>query len=127
MDMSSPLARARGHGASKEGGTHHWWAQRMTSVAMVPLALWFVVAVVGLVGADHAAFKAWISQLGNMLLMSLFILTMFSHIGQGMQVVVEDYVGSEGAKMATLMAIKAFIYIGGASCLLSIFIVVFGN
>ena len=88
MDMSSPLARARGHGASKEGGTHHWWAQRLTSVAMVPLLLWFVVSAVGLVGADLTAFDSWISELGNLLLMSLFILTMFSHIGQGMQVVV---------------------------------------
>jgi len=127
MDMSSPLARARGHGASTTGGTRHWWSQRMTSVAMVPLSLWFVYSMVGLAGVDHAAFAGWISQLGNMLLMSLFVITMFVHIGQGLQVVVEDYVHSEGAKIATLMAIKACVYLGGASCLLSIFIVVFGN
>ncbi len=127
MDMSSPLARARGHGASKEGGALHWWAQRLTSGAMVPLALWFVVSVVGLIGADQVAFKEWIGQLGNLLLMSLFIVTMFSHLGQGMQVVVEDYVHSEGVKVAGLLAIRGFVYLGGASCLLSIFIVAFGN
>lgn len=127
MDMSSPLARARGHGASTNGGTLHWWSQRLTSVAMVPLSLWFVVSVIGLIGVDHAAFTSWISELGNMLLMSLFVIALFVHIGQGLQVVVEDYVHSEGAKMATLMVVKACVYLGGASCLLSIFIVVFGN
>ena len=127
MDMSSPLARARGHGASKEGGTHHWWSQRLTSVAMVPLSLWFVVSAIGLIGADHAAFTVWISEHGNLLAMSLFIIAMFMHIAQGLQVVIEDYVHSEGAKIATLLIVKACIYLGGASCLLSIFIVAFGN
>ncbi|HER27642.1 MAG TPA: succinate dehydrogenase, hydrophobic membrane anchor protein [Rhodospirillales bacterium] len=127
MDMSSPLARARGHGTSSEGGTLHWWGQRLTSIAMAPLALWFIYSAIGLVGADHGAFTSWISELGNLLLMSLFILTMFNHIGQGMQVVVEDYIHGEAAKIATLLALKGFIYIGGASALLSIFIVVFGN
>lgn len=127
MDMSSPLARARGHGASKEGGTHHWWSQRLSSLAMVPLSLWFVYSALGLIGADQEAFTVWISAYGNLLAMSLFILALFVHIGQGLQVVVEDYVHGEGAKIATLILVKAFIYLGGASCLLSIFIVAFGS
>lgn len=127
MDMSTPLARARGHGASKEGGTHHWWSQRLTSIAMIPLSLWFVVSAIGLIGADHTAFAEWIGQYGNLLAMSLFIVAMFAHISQGLQVVIEDYVHSEGSKIATLVIVKGCIYLGGASCLLSIFIVAFGN
>ena len=127
MDMSSPLARARGHGASKEGGTHHWWSQRLSAMALVPLSLWFVFSVVALAGVDQAAFAGWVSELGNMVLMSLFVIALFSHIGQGMQVVIEDYVHAEPAKLAMLLMVKAFIYVGGASCLVSIVIVAFGN
>ncbi len=127
MDMRSPLAQARGLGPAKSGGTSHWWAQRLTSMAMAPLMLWFVIAVSGLVGADHAAFVTWLSEPGNTLLMALTVVTLFYHAAQGLQVVVEDYIPGEGAKLTALIAIKAFAYIGGIASLLSIFRAAFGS
>lgn len=127
MDMRTPLARARGLGPAKHGGTGHWWAQRLSSLALAPLMLWFVVAVLGLVGADHAAFAAWLAVPGNMLMMALCIVALFIHINQGMQVVVEDYVHGEGGKLAALLAVKGFSAFGGAACLLALFRVAYGS
>jgi hypothetical protein len=62
--LRSPLGRARGLGSAKDG-THHWWAQRVTAIALVPLVLWFVVSAIGLAGASHAAALAWIGQINR--------------------------------------------------------------
>ncbi len=127
MDMRTPLAQARGLGPAKSGGTSHWWAQRLTSLALVPLMLWFVFAVIGQIGADHAALVAWVSQPGTVLLLVLTIISTFYHIEQGMQVVVEDYVHGEGAKVSILILVKAFSYIGGIACLLAVLSIAFGS
>lgn len=127
MDMRTPLAQARGLGPAKSGGTSHWWAQRLTSLALIPLMLWFVFAAIGLIGADHAAFVAWVSEPGTVLLLVLTIVSLFYHIEQGMQVVVEDYLHGEAARVATLILVKAFSYIGGIACLLAVFRVAFGS
>lgn len=127
MEMRSPLAHARGLGPAKNGGTAHWWSQRLTSMALLPLMLWFVVSALGLVGADHAAYVAWLSDPGNTLLMVLMVVTFFYHSEQGLHVVVEDYVHGEVGKLTALMAIKAFSYIGGIASLLAIFRVSFGS
>jgi len=105
MALRTPLGRARGLGSAK-GGTHHWWMQRLTSVALLPLAIWFIVATVGLLGADHAAVSAWLASPLTAVLMILFVATMFHHAQLGLQVIVEDYVHSEGAKFASLVTIK---------------------
>jgi succinate dehydrogenase / fumarate reductase membrane anchor subunit len=127
MEMRSPLAHARGLGPAKSGGTAHWWAQRLTSMALLPLMLWFVVSVIGLVGADHGAYVGWLSDPGNTLLMVLMVVTFFYHSEQGLHVVIEDYVQSEVGKISALMAVKAFSYIGGIASLLAIFRVSFGS
>ena len=59
--MRTPLARVRGLGTAKEG-VHHWWMQRLTAVALVPLVLWFVISIAGLAGMDHQQAVAWISS-----------------------------------------------------------------
>lgn len=115
------------HGAQKEGGVHHWWAQRLSSLALIPLFLWFVASAVAMIDVDHGAFAAWVGEPGNMLMLVLLIVAVFYHAGQGLQVVIEDYVHSEAALRAALIASKAFVYVGGTSCLLSVLIIAFGR
>jgi succinate dehydrogenase / fumarate reductase membrane anchor subunit len=80
-----------------------------------------------MIGIDHGAFAAWLSEPGNMLMMVLLIVAVFYHAGQGLQVVIEDYVHSEAAMRSALIASRAFVYVGGTSCLLSVFTIAFGR
>jgi succinate dehydrogenase / fumarate reductase, membrane anchor subunit len=103
--MSSPLARAIGLGSAKEG-VEHWWVQRVTAVALVPLALWFVIAVIGLVGADRAAVIAWVKSPMPAVFLILLLVATFYHTALGLQVVIEDYVHGEGLRLGTLMVMR---------------------
>ena len=126
MSMRTPLARAKGHGSAKEG-VHHWWMQRVTAIAMVPLTLWFAFAVAGLVGADHATVSAWFQAPVNMVLAVVYLATLFYHASLGVQVIIEDYVHSEGAKFAAALAAKFVIYLAGATAILSALRISFGG
>lgn len=115
MSLKSPLGQVRGLGSAKSG-THHWWAQRVTAVALVPLTLWFVFALATHAGADHAAATAWLSQPVNAILALLLIAATFHHLHLGLQVVIEDYIHAEGPKIAILLAVKlASIALGVAA------------
>ncbi len=105
-DTRTPLSRARGLGSAKEG-THHWWLQRVTAIALIPLVVWFAISLVMLSGADYAVARAWI---GSPLVMLLLILTIGIglHHGQlGLQVVWEDY--TDGAMRVVLIVLTKFI------------------
>jgi succinate dehydrogenase / fumarate reductase, membrane anchor subunit len=116
--LRSPLGRARGLGAT-HGGSAHWWAQRVTAIALVPLGLWFVFAVIGLAGAPRDAMVAWISSPVSLSLMLAFIVATFYHMALGLQVVVEDYVHMESAKMAALLLIKGLSTLLALICIVS--------
>jgi succinate dehydrogenase / fumarate reductase membrane anchor subunit len=103
--MSSPLARAIGLGSAKEG-VEHWWLQRVTAVALVPLVLWFVIAVIGLVGADRTAVIAWVKSPMPAVFLILLLVATFYHTALGLQVVIEDYVHGEGLRLGTLMVMR---------------------
>ncbi|QNT69821.1 succinate dehydrogenase, hydrophobic membrane anchor protein [Defluviicoccus vanus] len=122
MQMRSSLGRVRGLGSAKEG-VGHWWAQRVTAIALVPLAIWFVVSIISLTGATYAEYVAWIGVFGNALLMILTALVLFYHASLGMQVVIEDYVSGEGARIAVLLAVKFILYTLAASCVLAVVLV----
>jgi succinate dehydrogenase / fumarate reductase, membrane anchor subunit len=113
--MSTPLAHVRGLGAARSG-TGHFWRQRLTAVANVPLVIAFVFIVVGLLGRNHAAVVQILGSPLVAVVMLLFILSITTHMRIGMQVIIEDYVHDETAKLALLMANTFFaVAVGLAS------------
>lgn len=105
MELRGDLGKVRGLGSAKDG-VAHWWAQRVTAVALVPLVLWFVAAVASLAGADLAAVRGWIASPVSAVLLVVLIVAVFHHAQLGLQVVIEDYVHSEGLKVAGIMSVK---------------------
>lgn len=126
MTMRSDLGRVRHLGSAKEG-SHHWWGQRLTAIALVPLSIWFVFAILSLLGADYGAYKEWISSPENTLMMVLLIGALFHHLQLGLQVVVEDYVHGESGKVTLLILNKLVAYLLAATCILSVLKVAFGG
>lgn len=102
MGMRSPLSRAVGLGSAKEG-VGHWLAQRITAVALVPLALWFVIAMLQLVGADFDTMQDWVGRPLPAILLVLLLIATFYHAALGLQVVIEDYVHGELARMGLVI------------------------
>ena len=105
MSLRSPLGLARGLGSAKEG-TAHWWAQRVTAIALIPLVRWFVASLLCLIGADHATTIAWIGAPRPAILLILLFTATFYHAQLGLQVVLEDYVHNEGLKLASILLVK---------------------
>lgn len=105
MTMRSPLGRVRGLGSAKEG-TGHWFSEKLTALALVPLSVWFVAAVLGGIGADYATLKAWMSVPGNMTMMILLIVAFFWHASLALGTVIEDYVHYKPAHLGGLIAVK---------------------
>jgi succinate dehydrogenase / fumarate reductase membrane anchor subunit len=99
-----------GHVLAKKG-TGHWWAQRLSAVALIPLSLWFVFALTSLDSLEFSSVTAWISEPLNAVLLILMLTTMLYHSLLGLQAVVEDYVHTKRVKVMTLMAFK-YIHIG---------------
>ena len=115
MNLRTPLAEARGLGSAKEG-VHHWWAQRLTAIALVPLLLWFAAALVGVATADYATAVAWVSSPMVTVLLLLLIGGTFYHAQLGMQVVFEDYIHIKWLMVAAVVAMRfAMIGLGLAS------------
>ena len=122
MAFRSDLGRVRGLGSAKDG-TSHWWAQRVTAVALVPLSIWFVFSVVNLVGVDKDGFKVWLNGPGSFVLMALFLIALFYHMQLGLQVVIEDYVHNERNKVISLVLNKllaVFLVVSSITALMRI-------
>jgi succinate dehydrogenase / fumarate reductase membrane anchor subunit len=113
--METPLKRVRGLG-SAHSGTDHFWKQRATALAGIPLTIAFLVIVLSTVGKDFATVKATLAHPLVAILMLLFVLSSVIHMRIGMQVVIEDYVHEEGPKVLLLMLNTFFaIAVGFAS------------
>jgi succinate dehydrogenase / fumarate reductase membrane anchor subunit len=126
MNLRTPIARARGLGSAKEG-VGHWWAQRVTAAALVPLALWFAVSMVSVARADYMSAVEWIGRPFNTAMLVLFLATTFHHAQLGLQVVIEDYVHHEGAKIASLMAMKFVVILWGVAAIIAVLRIAFGG
>jgi succinate dehydrogenase / fumarate reductase, membrane anchor subunit len=119
MSLRTPLARVRGLGAAKEG-VQHWWAQRITALALIPLGLWLVVTILTLMVSTHAEAAAFFQRPFNAVLMALLIAATLHHGQLGLQVVIEDYVHHEAAKIALLLAMKALAVVLAALGILAV-------
>ena len=124
MTMRTPISRVRGLGSAKEG-THHWWMQRLTAIALIPLGIWFVISMISLAGADHAAASAWLANPLTAVLMLLLIIATFHHLQLGLQVVIEDYIHSEAAKMVCLIGLKLASFALGVAAVFAVLKVAF--
>jgi len=122
MSRRTALGRVRGLGSAKDG-VHHWWAERLSALALIPLTVWFVVSVIAMAGADYYAMRDW---LGNPVVAGVLILVLvagFYHGALAAQVVIEDYIHSEPVKLAALLLIKAAAMLLGLAGVLAVLIV----
>lgn len=126
MSLRSPLGRARGLGPAKEG-VHHWWQQRVTAIALVPLVFWFVVSIIANVGASYEQMHAWLSTPGNATLMILLLIAIFHHAQLGIQVVIEDYVHCAVMKPVAIIATKLLAVACGVYSVVSVLFVAIGG
>ncbi len=105
--LRSPLGSVAGLGSAKSG-VHHWWSQRLTSIALVPLSAWFVISILALPSLDHVTVVAWMSQGWSALLLILLVLVAAWHSQLGLQVVVEDYV--RGGMKTLVLVLVNFVH-----------------
>ena len=120
--LRSPLGRARGMGSAK-AGTHHWWMQRVTSVALLPLTIWLVFSLARMPDSTWQQATAWIGRPFNAVLLLAFLAAAFHHAAAGLQVVIEDYVRGEMARIGALLAVKgvcALLWLAGSLAVLRI-------
>jgi succinate dehydrogenase / fumarate reductase membrane anchor subunit len=125
MNLRSPLSQARGLGSAKEG-VNHWWLQRLTALALIPLSLWFVASIARYHMASYELAVLWIRSPFVAIALVIWLLAMFYHAALGMQVIIEDYVGNEGAKLTFIVLTKFGLFILAAASLFAVLKIAFG-
>lgn len=124
-DTRSPLRRAAGLGSAKKG-FGHWWAARISAVALIPLTLWFLASVVTLGSSDYIGFATWLKAPFPAVCMALLLLVLFYHMALGLQVIVEDYVHSR-AKFPILIVVRLTCFTLAAAGIFAILRISFGG
>ena len=126
MSLRSPLGRVLGLGSAKDG-SHHWWMQRVSSVALVLLSVWFLISLLTRGALDYVSVIEWMNHPVNATLLVLLVITVAYHSALGVQVVLEDYVSNKGAKLVSLIA-NQFVHLTlGAIGVFAILRVAFGS
>jgi len=124
--LRSPVGRAIGLGSAKEG-VEHWWLQRVTAVALVPLTLWFVIAVIRLSSADIDTVRDWVGRPLPAILLVLLLIAAFWHASLGLQVVIEDYVHADLAKLGLLIVIRLACFALAVAGVIAVLGIAFGT
>lgn len=119
MSLETPLHKVQGMG-SAHSGVSHFWRQRVTAAALIPLSIWFGVSVLGLIGAHEAATLAFLSQPLNAILMAFFVVILLFHMALGLQVVIDDYVHSNGQKLVLMLLMRGFSIAIGATAMFAL-------
>ena len=117
--LRSPLGRAIGLGSAKEG-VDHWWAQRITAIALVPLVIWGIFLVLALVNADYVQARAIVHQPFAAIWLAALVIATFWHAQLGLQVVIEDYVHTRWLEVCAQLAVQFFCAAGALACLFAI-------
>jgi succinate dehydrogenase / fumarate reductase, membrane anchor subunit len=125
MSLRSPLGQVLGNGSAR-GGSAHWYAQRVTAVALVLLGLWFACSLASLGGASREHVTAWLSTPLNSALAVLLVLVGAYHAALGLQVVFEDYVSAKGARAAMLLVVKFALVVAAVTGVLAVLGIAFG-
>lgn len=123
--IRTPLGRARGLGSAKDG-THHWWVQRVSAIAMIPAMLYLMTQLPQIVDHDHGAFVYWLGQPCPALALGVFLAAAFYHAALGVQVIIEDYIHCEGQKIALLLVNKLGFLLLGIAAIYAIVRINFG-
>ncbi len=123
-DLRSPLSRVKGLGSAKEG-TDHFWHQRLTSLLLIPLVLWLGFSLAAM-PVDHATLVAWIRQPFVTVALVLLIIAVFYHAQLGLQVVIEDYVGSHSRRTVILLLSNFLCLLLGIVGVVSVLKISFG-
>jgi succinate dehydrogenase / fumarate reductase membrane anchor subunit len=125
MSVRSPLGRVLGLGSAKDG-TSHWWAQRVTAVALIPLTLWFFFSLLTLPGLEYETVRTWLSVPISGFLAVLLVVVLAYHSYLGTMVIVEDYVPTSGMKILSLMVLLFLYVLAGGAAIFAILRIVFG-
>lgn len=105
QDLRTPLSRVRGLGSAKDG-THHFWLQRISALALIPLALWFGFSIASLPDASYDSVVRWLASPFNVVMLVSVLIAGFYHGALGAQVIIEDYVAEEWLRIAGIIAVK---------------------
>jgi succinate dehydrogenase / fumarate reductase membrane anchor subunit len=126
MSLRGPLGRVLGRGSAKQG-VHHWWLQRVTSVALVPLSIGFVVSLLALPALDYGTLVGWMRHGATALGLALFVLVAARHSQLGVRVIIEDYVHASGLKTVALVAADFAHVLAAAAAVFAILKVALGG
>ncbi|NIX75256.1 succinate dehydrogenase, hydrophobic membrane anchor protein [Microvirga terricola] len=126
VSMRTPLSRVKGLGASGHG-VEHWWLQRLTAAANVPLMIAFVFIVAALAGANFADALALISHPLVAIVLILAVVSVANHMRLGMQVIIEDYVQGSGLRVVAIIANNFYSVAVAIACLYAILKVSLGR
>ncbi len=126
MRMETPLGRVRGLGSARSGA-HHWWLERLTSVAAFVLFVWLIASILRLPSLDYGTVTAWLRDPIAAVPMLLLIVTTFWHLKLGLQVLIEDYVHEEGMKLFSIVLLNFFVIAGAALAFFSVLKIAFGG
>ena len=126
LSFRTPLSRAQGLGAAGHG-TSHFWAQRVSAVALIPLSVWFVYSIAAIADARYEAVRAWASQPASALLLAIFVVGMFYHAQLGIQVVIEDYVHTPWLRVSSLVLLRLLVFLLSAAALFAVLRIALGS